>query len=91
MIVTLFIYINIFQFMQQYRHYKSTKLVFEMKPDQNNKSMDDLVMFLAQVSNHSIFIFTFTSTIVWRYIVDIDFYHRLLTASLKILLSTHKN
>ena len=38
-----------FQFLQQYRHYKSTKLVFEMKPDQNNKSMDDLVMFLAQV------------------------------------------
>ena len=40
-----------FQFMQQYRHYKSTKLVFEMKPDQNNKGLDDLVMFLAQVGS----------------------------------------
>jgi len=39
------------EFMQQYRHYKSTKLVFEMKPDQINKSMDDLVMFLAQVAH----------------------------------------
>jgi protein SDA1 len=35
--------------MQQYRHYISTKLVFEMKPDQYNKDLDDLVMFLAQV------------------------------------------
>jgi len=39
------------EFMQQYRHYKSTKLVFEMKPDQNNKGLDDLVMFLAQVAH----------------------------------------
>ncbi len=37
------------QFLQQYRHYNSTKLVFEMKPDQYNKDLDDLVMFLAQV------------------------------------------
>ncbi|XP_046644890.1 protein SDA1 homolog [Daphnia pulicaria] len=39
------------EFMQQYRHYISTKLVFEMKPDQYNKDLDDLVMFLAQVSH----------------------------------------
>nr|CAG4649176.1 EOG090X030C [Scapholeberis mucronata] len=39
------------EFMQQYRHYHSTRLVFEMKPDQYNKDLDDLVMFLAQVAH----------------------------------------
>ncbi|KAI9557356.1 hypothetical protein GHT06_017184 [Daphnia sinensis] len=39
------------EFMQQQRHYNSTRLVFEMKPDQYNKDLDDLVMFLAQVSH----------------------------------------
>nr|CAG4646896.1 EOG090X030C [Megafenestra aurita] len=39
------------EFMQQYRHYNSTRLVFEMKPDQYNKDLDDLVMFLAQVAH----------------------------------------
>nr|CAG4641542.1 EOG090X030C [Eurycercus lamellatus] len=39
------------EFLQQYRHYNSTRLVFEMKPDQYNKSLDDLVMFLAQVAH----------------------------------------
>nr|CAG4636856.1 EOG090X030C [Ceriodaphnia reticulata] len=38
-------------FLQQYRHYNSTKLVFEMKPDQYSKDLDDLVMFLAQVAH----------------------------------------
>ncbi|KAK4017005.1 hypothetical protein OUZ56_031963 [Daphnia magna] len=39
------------EFMQQHRHYNSTRMVFEMKPDQYNKDLDDLVMFLAQVSH----------------------------------------
>nr|CAG4650017.1 EOG090X030C [Sida crystallina] len=39
------------EFLQQYRHYKSIKVVFEMQPDQYNKSLDDLVMFLAQVAH----------------------------------------
>nr|CAG4640710.1 EOG090X030C [Eulimnadia texana] len=39
------------EFLQQYRHYQSMKLVFEMKPDEYNKSLEELVMFLAQVSH----------------------------------------
>nr|CAG4636021.1 EOG090X030C [Eubosmina coregoni] len=39
------------EFLQQHRHYNSTRVVFEMKPDQYNKGLDDLVMFLAQVAH----------------------------------------
>jgi protein SDA1 len=38
------------QFLQQQQHYKSTLEVFCLEPTQYNKSLDDLVIFLAQVS-----------------------------------------
>lgn len=36
-------------FMQQFRHYLSILEVFRLSPDQENKSLDELVMFIAQV------------------------------------------
>lgn len=41
-------------FMQQYRHYLSILEVFRLSPDQENKSLDDLVMFIAQVNSTGI-------------------------------------
>jgi len=38
------------EFQQQLRHFTSTLAVFELSPDQFNESLDELVMFLAQVS-----------------------------------------
>jgi len=38
------------EFDQQLRHFKSTLQVFELKPDEFNASLDELVLFLAQVS-----------------------------------------
>jgi len=38
------------EFLQQYRHFESTLQVFELKPSDYNKSLDELVMFLAQVA-----------------------------------------
>lgn len=38
------------EFAQQLRHFKSTLQVFELKPDEFNASLDELVLFLAQVS-----------------------------------------
>lgn len=37
------------EFMQQYNHYLSLLEVFRLNPGQENKSLDDLVMFIAQV------------------------------------------
>lgn len=39
------------EFMQQYQHFQNTIQVFELSPDQTNKTLDDLVMFMAQVSH----------------------------------------
>nr|CAG4651672.1 EOG090X030C [Triops cancriformis] len=39
------------EFLQQYRHYQAAKQIFELRPDQFNQSLDDLVMFLAQVAH----------------------------------------
>nr|CAG4643804.1 EOG090X030C [Lepidurus arcticus] len=39
------------EFLQQYRHYQASKEIFELRPDQFNQSLDDLVMFLAQVAH----------------------------------------
>ncbi|XP_023245371.1 protein SDA1 homolog isoform X2 [Copidosoma floridanum] len=39
------------EFLQQHRHYKSTLEVFNFTPDKFNKSLDELVMFLAQVAH----------------------------------------
>lgn len=36
-------------FMQQYRHFLGILEVFQLNPDQENKSLDELVMFIAQV------------------------------------------
>lgn len=41
------------EFQQQYRHFLSTLEVFRLSPDQQNKSLDELVMFIAQVINNS--------------------------------------
>ncbi|XP_069677590.1 protein SDA1 homolog [Periplaneta americana] len=38
------------EFLQQYRHYQSVLEVFRLHPGQFNKRLDDLVMFIAQVS-----------------------------------------
>lgn len=38
------------EFMQQYNHYLSLLEVFRLNPGQENKSLDELVMFIAQVS-----------------------------------------
>ncbi|XP_011636691.1 protein SDA1 homolog [Pogonomyrmex barbatus] len=39
------------EFLQQYQHYKSTLEVFRLEPTQFNKSLDELVIFLAQVAH----------------------------------------
>ncbi|EFN85212.1 protein SDA1 homolog [Harpegnathos saltator] len=39
------------EFLQQYQHYKSTLEVFHLEPTQFNKSLDDLITFLAQVAH----------------------------------------
>ncbi|XP_011299489.1 protein SDA1 homolog [Fopius arisanus] len=39
------------EFTQQYNHYKSTLEVFRLTPDQFNKSLDELLMFIAQVAH----------------------------------------
>ncbi|EFA00563.1 protein SDA1 homolog [Tribolium castaneum] len=39
------------EFTQQYQHFQNTIQVFELSPDQTNKTLDDLVMFMAQVSH----------------------------------------
>ncbi|CAH1267241.1 SDAD1 [Branchiostoma lanceolatum] len=39
------------EFLQQYRHYQSNVEIFRLKPQQFSKSLDDLVMFLAQVAH----------------------------------------
>ncbi|CAB3380985.1 Hypothetical predicted protein [Cloeon dipterum] len=39
------------EFMQQYRHYLATLEVFRLHPDQNDKSLEDIIMFLAQVAH----------------------------------------
>lgn len=38
-------------FLQQYQHFLSTLQIFKLSPDKENKSLDELVMFLAQVMN----------------------------------------
>lgn len=45
------------EFMQQYNHYLSLLEVFRLNPGQENKSLDELVMFIAQVSSN-LFILT---------------------------------
>lgn len=36
-------------FIQQYQFFKKTLEIFKLSPDNENKSLDELVMFLAQV------------------------------------------
>lgn len=38
------------EFVQQHQHFESTVEVFELAPEQPNKTLDDLVMFLAQIA-----------------------------------------
>uniref|UniRef100_A0A336K2S0 Protein SDA1 n=1 Tax=Culicoides sonorensis TaxID=179676 RepID=A0A336K2S0_CULSO len=37
-------------FLQQFRHYESVLEIFKLSPDKENKKLDELVMFLAQVA-----------------------------------------
>lgn len=37
-------------FIQQFRHYESVLEIFQLTPDKENKSLDELVMFMAQVA-----------------------------------------
>ncbi|XP_077258647.1 SDA1 domain containing protein Mys45A isoform X1 [Temnothorax americanus] len=39
------------EFLQQHQHYKSTLEVFRLEPTQFNKSLDELITFLAQVAH----------------------------------------
>lgn len=39
------------EFLQQYQHYKSTLDVFRLEPTVYNKSLDELIIFLAQVAH----------------------------------------
>lgn len=38
------------EFLQQYQHFQNTLEVFQLSPDEPNKTLDDLVMFMAQVA-----------------------------------------
>ena len=38
------------EFNQQYRHYQALLQIFHLKPTAESKELDDIVMFLAQVS-----------------------------------------
>lgn len=38
------------EFLQQHRHYESLLEVFLLTPDQPSKSLDELIMFIAQVN-----------------------------------------
>lgn len=50
------------EFVQQYNHYLSLLEVFRLNPSQENKSLDDLVMFIAQVCKNHIKFTYFTSS-----------------------------
>ncbi|XP_030836828.1 protein SDA1 homolog [Strongylocentrotus purpuratus] len=39
------------EFLQQYRHYQSNVQVFQLKPSQYSKSLEELTMFLSQVAH----------------------------------------
>ncbi|KRT83267.1 hypothetical protein AMK59_4446, partial [Oryctes borbonicus] len=38
------------EFLQQYQHFQNTVEVFQLSPEQPNKTLDELIIFLAQVS-----------------------------------------
>lgn len=38
------------EFLQQYQHFQNTLEVFQLSPEQPNKTLDELVMFMAQVA-----------------------------------------
>ena len=42
-------FLFLFQFIQQYRHYQSNMQIFNLKPSQFSKTLDELLIFLAQV------------------------------------------
>ncbi|KAI4487663.1 hypothetical protein M0802_011976 [Mischocyttarus mexicanus] len=39
------------EFLQQYLHYKTTLDIFNLSPNEFNKKLDELVIFMTQVSN----------------------------------------
>ena len=43
-------FLLLLQFLQQYRHYQSTLQIFQLKSSQYSKTLDELLIFLAQVS-----------------------------------------
>ncbi|KAJ8965605.1 hypothetical protein NQ317_004364 [Molorchus minor] len=38
------------EFMQQFQHFQNTIEVFQLSPEQPNKTLDDLIMFMAQIA-----------------------------------------
>lgn len=47
------------EFLQQYRHFLSILEIFRLSPDKENKSLDELVIFIAQVIKTNISVFFF--------------------------------
>jgi predicted patatin/cPLA2 family phospholipase len=43
------------EFTQQFKHYQNILEIFRLSPDKENKSLEELVMFLAQVRDCSLF------------------------------------
>lgn len=39
------------EFLQQYQHFQNTIEAYQLSPEQTNKTLDDLVMFMAQVAH----------------------------------------
>lgn len=44
------------EFQQQYRHFLNSLEVFALNPNEENKKIDELVMFIAQVNFHFILV-----------------------------------
>ena len=47
-----FNFFPIFQFLLQYGHFQANLKLFQLEPHQESKPIQDLVMFLSQVSHH---------------------------------------
>ena len=39
------------EFLQQYQHFESVLEIFRLEPDKENKSLIELIMYIAQVSS----------------------------------------
>ena len=48
--LSILFFIYLFQFLQQYHHYQANLQLFQLKPSQESKPLQSLVMFISQVS-----------------------------------------